>query len=270
MQERTADRQERLWVERAGRWGYTAKGVVYVMVAYIALQAALGPESAEDSRGALSSLQDEPFGHLILAVISLGLLFYALWRAYLAIANPENDKARKRVFSAGVSLINLGLAAEAARLAGLRFMPSGGSANGNPAQHWSAVIMSRPYGVWIVAIGGVFIAGYGLGRMYHAFKAKLDDQLRLSELDPGRRRWIIHTCRFGIAARGVVFVLIGIFLVLAARDAQPSKAKDFGQSLSELREQPFGPALLAIVAFGLLAYAVYELVRARYRTFHAA
>jgi hypothetical protein len=106
--------------------------------------------------------------------------------------------------------------------------------------------------------------------MYHAFKAKLDDQLRLSELEPNRRRWIIHTCRFGIAARGVVFVLIGIFLVQAARHTQPSRAKDFGQSLREVQEQPFGPVLLAIVATGLLAYGVYELVRARYRTFHAA
>jgi hypothetical protein len=269
-QSRTVDRQERLWVERAGRWGYAAKGLVYILVAYLALDAALGPGSAEDSRGALGSLEDEMFGHAILAVIAAGLLLYALWRAYQAVANPDGDDLRKRAVSAFVCVINLGLAAEAARLAGARFVPSGPESNGNAAQHWSGVLMSKPYGVWLVGIGGLLFAGYGIGRMYHAFKAKLDDQLRLSQLAADRRRWIIHTCRFGIAARGVVFVLIGIFLVQAARHAQPSEAKDFGQSLGEVQKQPFGPILLAIVAAGLLAYGLYELVRARYRAFPTA
>ena len=45
----------------------------------------------------------------------------------------------------------------------------------------------------------------------------------------------------------------------------PSQAKSFGESLAALRETPAGEPLLAAVALGLVAYAMYEFIEARYR-----
>ena len=71
--------------------------------------------------------------------------------------------------------------------------------------------------------------------------------------------------RFGYAALGVVFTIIGIFLIVAAVQDNPHEAKGLDTALQELLRQPFGPILLAIVALGLIAYGVYSFVEARYR-----
>jgi hypothetical protein len=127
--------------------------------------------------------------------------------------------------------------------------------------------MNQPLGVLAVGITGVCVAGYGLGRIRKAIKAKLDDQLRLHELEGWTRRLVVGASRLGIAARGFVFFLVGLFLVQAARHSNPGEARDIGYSLRELQKQPFGSWLLAVVAVGLFLYGVYQLVRAKYRRF---
>ncbi|MGB5636667.1 MAG: DUF1206 domain-containing protein, partial [Waterburya sp.] len=69
----------------------------------------------------------------------------------------------------------------------------------------------------------------------------------------------------GIAARGVVFVMIGFFVLQAAHQYNPEKVKGLDGALLTLTQQPFGKALLALMALGLVSYSVYLLLKARYR-----
>ena len=80
----------------------------------------------------------------------------------------------------------------------------------------------------------------------------------------------VHFSRLGMAARGVVFGIIGVFLVIAARHANPAQARGVGGALHTLRQQPYGAALLAVVALGLIAYGCYQFILARYRRIEAA
>ncbi|HEY6078966.1 MAG TPA: DUF1206 domain-containing protein, partial [Polyangiaceae bacterium] len=98
-----------------------------------------------------------------------------------------------------------------------------------------------------------------------AVRAKLDERLNLSSLSSAIRQPVARLCRFGIAARGVVFAITGAFLVYAAATSDPRQAKGFGDSLRALLEAPFGRVLLGSVALGLIAFGVYQLVEARYR-----
>jgi hypothetical protein len=68
-----------------------------------------------------------------------------------------------------------------------------------------------------------------------------------------------------MAARGVVFGVIGGFLVLAAYRANPGEVKGVGEALATLQRQPYGPILLGAVALGLVAYGLYQFILARYR-----
>ncbi len=68
-----------------------------------------------------------------------------------------------------------------------------------------------------------------------------------------------------LAARGVVFGIVGGFLLLAALRTSPGEARGVGGALKALQQQPFGPWLLGVVALGLIAYGIFELVKARYR-----
>ena len=63
----------------------------------------------------------------------------------------------------------------------------------------------------------------------------------------------------------VVFGLIGLFLVKAAWEFDSKEARGLDGALLELAQQPYGGLLLGAVAVGLLAYAFYCFVQARYR-----
>jgi hypothetical protein len=114
--------------------------------------------------------------------------------------------------------------------------------------------------VWLAAAG---VATYGVYQLYRSYAPKLGRQLDLSPLSPRAHGWAVGVSRFGIAARGVVFCLIGFFLGRAALRhdaAQVGGVRESLRMLESLGRWPF-----AVVALGLVAYGVYELVNARYR-----
>jgi hypothetical protein len=202
-----------------------------------------------------------PLGTVLIGAIGIGLLAYALWRIYSGIANPDDEKPRKRVLYVFTGLVNLAVALEAIRYA----FVSGRLSSGNSAPHWTAELMSKPMGTWLVAAAGLGVAGYGVSHLVRAFRAKLDKHLRLGELNDQTHRWVRRLARIGIAARGIVFGVAGAFLIKAALENDPSEARDLGASLRAVQEQPFGGWLLGGIALGLFLYGFYNLVRARYR-----
>jgi hypothetical protein len=56
-----------------------------------------------------------------------------------------------------------------------------------------------------------------------------------------------------------------VFAVKAAVDYNPKDAVGLDGALQRLAHQSYGPALLALTAAGLVAYAIYCFVDARYR-----
>ena len=264
---RAVTREAAPWVEQLARFGYAAKGLVYILVGLFALRAARGNGQPTDSRGALRSIVSQPAGQVLIWVVALALLGYVLWRFVEAGLNPEGNKPVARVAHAISGFIYAGLALEAARLAMGR---SGGQSGDQKASHWTAEAMSHPLGKWAVVIVGVGIAAFGLQQIYNAYRVKLDEQLSLASVSPSARRWVVRTARAGLAARGVVFTMVGGFLLLAGLRTDPGEARGVGGALQTLQQQPFGPWLLGAVGVGLAAYGIYELVRARYRRIRAA
>ncbi len=256
------------WVERFARFGFASRGIVYMIMGWIALRAALGSGEATGASGAIRSLVDEPLGRVLIGVLALGLVSYALWRAYAALANPEHDSTGKRFHHAGIAVIHGALAVTAARLALMQPAATDGSGN-QEAAGWTARAMSLPVGRWLVVAAGAGFVGYGLYQLYRGVRADLDDMLDLSTLPPQRRTLLRRASRVGIAARGVVFVFIGGFVAKAALEYDPSEARGFGGALDSLHES-VGGWPFALVALGLVAYGVYGLIRARYRVVRTA
>jgi hypothetical protein len=256
------------WIERLARFGYAAKGVVYSLIGLLALLSALGRGGeTTGSRGVLQRLLEQPFGRVLVGLIAVGLTGYSIWCFIQAIEDPEQEGSdakgiakRIGIFWKGVLYFSLVFAAVSMVIGARR----GGGGEDNIDQ-WTATLMSFPFGIWLVGMLGLCNIVYGLRQLYRAWKVKLDDQLNLYRLSPGARVSILRISRFGIGARGVVFAVIGSALVLAAYHANPSEAKGVGEALGMVREQPYGPWLLGLVALGLIAYGVYEFVRSRYR-----
>jgi hypothetical protein len=249
------------FIPHFARLGYIAKGITYVLMSLIAIRVAFGNGRAANTRRAMHYLDGPAVGRVMIGAIAVGLASYALWRFYVAFADPENGTWAKRAGAIFIGAVNAGLAWQAALLA----VTGRDDAGTDQAVHWSAVIMRHRPGILAIGIAGVCFAGYGLRQIYRGAVAKLDGRLRLHEMDHAPRRSALFIARVGIAARGFVFVLVGFFLIRAARHADPSQARDFGDSLTELRDQPYGRWALLAVAVGLFAYALYEFIRARYR-----
>lgn len=257
---RSAERQAAPWIETLARFGYAAKGVVYVLVGFIAASAAFGGGGdVEGSSGALRSLRDEPFGELLLWLIGIGLAGYVVWRAISALRNPEGEDTGKRVFYGVTAAIYAALALEAVRLA------TGGG--GGEGSHWTATLLEQPFGRLLTGGVGLAIAAYGVQQLRQAWKLDFGERLDLGGLSVEARTWVIRFGRAGIAARGVVFGLLGYMFGRAAMEADASEADGVEGVLESMRDQPW---LLGLVALGLIAYGLFNLVRARYRRIRAA
>lgn len=79
------------------------------------------------------------------------------------------------------------------------------------------------------------------------------------------RGWGARAGLAGHLARAVVFTLIGVFLIKAAIDYNPQDAIGLDGALHELADATYGSYLLGLTAAGLICYALYCLVDARYR-----
>ncbi|MEB3217120.1 MAG: DUF1206 domain-containing protein [Nostocales cyanobacterium 94392] len=259
--------QPAAWIERLARFGYTSKGAVYFIVGLLALQAAFGKGGeTTDTQGALQAIVRQPFGQLLLALVAIGLMGYVIWRFVEAINDPENKGNDFKGIATRFSYIANGLAyAGLAWTAVKIIMGSSSSGNSDSKQDWTARLLNQPFGQWLVGTIGASVIAFAFYYLYRAFSEKFQRKLYLSDLSRTESQWVIAICRFGLAARSIVFFLIGWFVIQAAYMAQASKVGGLNEALETLAAQPYGPWLLAIVALGLIAYGIYMVVQARYR-----
>ena len=266
-----AARKASPWIERLARVGYVAYGVVYALVGVLAVQAAFGGGGRTASQeGALRQVLLAPLGRVLLGMIVIGLLAYAMWRLIQGILDPENEGRDAKGVARRVDHVLNGLFhAALAFSAGGLVLGSGAGAGGSP-DDWTARLMAQPFGRWLVVIAGAVIVGAGLYQFYKAYKADFRDELNLGAMSGRVKTWTTRSGRLGYAARGVVFGVIGIFLVQAALQTDPDEARGLGGALNTLASQPFGPYLLGAVALGLVAYGIFMFVMARYRRIEPA
>ena len=255
-------------IERVARFGYGARGVVYLVVGGLALLAALGQGGrAGDSKDALRAVLAGPFGAALVGLIALGLTGFALWRLVEAVTDADRrGTGLKGLGVRGAHLISaalyVGLAASAASLSlGL------GLSGGDGMHDGTAWLLAKPFGRWLVALAGLAVVGGGFGFLGKAWRGDVTDRLALDA--QARARWAGPIGRFGYAARGLAFLIIGGFLVAAAWHQRSSDAKGLAEAFALLRAQPYGWILLGLVAAGHAAFGAFGLIQARYRHIEA-
>ena len=126
-------------------------------------------------------------------------------------------------------------------------------------------MLGWPAGTWLVGIAGAVLIGVGLYQGYRGVTKDFLKDSKTEQMSPRVREWIEWIGSFGHLARMVVFGLVGVFLIKAAIDFDPSKAVGLDGALAKLAHNSYGPFLLGIVAAGLIAFGVYSLSDARYR-----
>jgi Domain of Unknown Function (DUF1206) len=253
------------WVERLARGGLVAKAVLYAVIGILAIQVALGGrEESPDKGGALRTIAEQPFGKGLLVLLALGLAGYALWRLAQAVVDRDNegDGLKGLAKRAG----HLAKAAWYAVLCGLTVsVLVGGSGGGGSEQQTTAGVFERPLGRELVYAAGLAFVAAALFNGYRAVTCKFNEKLKTGEMGETEEAAATGVGFLGHLARGVVFGLVGAFLLRAAWQFDPKEARGLDGALLEVAQQPYGGLLLGAVAVGLLAYALYCLVQARYR-----
>ncbi len=254
------------WLKVLGRAGYAARGVVYVVVGFMALTAAFGGSEATGSRGALEQMLREPYGMAVLAFVALGLFGYAIWRFVQAVKDTDHHgtsgKAiviRIGLFVSGVSHTLLAIYAAYLVVYGAQSSSQGSQSS---TQEWTAWLMGQQWGLWIVAFIGLCVIGAGIAQIVKGAKAGFEKYMAM---DPQVDRWGRPTGQVGLIARGITFCIVGSLFLVAAWQADPSEAKGLGGALEMLQQQAYGPWLLAAIAVGLMCFAAYSLLEAFYR-----
>jgi hypothetical protein len=237
------------------RLGFAARGLLYIVIAFLVLTTG----RAEDPAGALQTL-GQGGGRVLLALMALGMMAYGLWRLSDAAFNIEQHDANRggvvaRLAAAGSGLTYLFLSWQAVRL----FRGTGGE-TGDSAQQGAQSVLQLPGGQALLLLGGAILIGAGL---FQLFKAAKDDFLKHLARRVAAQPWAKWSGRLGYAARGLVFLITGYFLLRAGLQEQASEAGDMAAALAWLTD-PWD----SIVAIGLFAFGLFSLIEARYRILH--
>lgn len=251
------------------RCGIATRGLVYLLIGALTVEAAFGRGGAVAGRSqALDAVYAQSHGRILVAIITIGLFAYALYsfaRSFLDTEAKGTDAkgAAARVGYAVVGLSYAALAWGAFQL--LRGTSSAMKSSNASTQQHTAQALSLPFGRALVVVIGLIVLAVAAGQGYRAYTARFQQHLVLDRLGSQLRAWIVGLGRFGFAARGVVFAIIGFFLIVAGVHSSAQSAKGASGAVQELLAQPYGHVLAVIVALGLAAYGIYSLAEARYR-----
>lgn len=257
-------------IKTMARTGFVAKGVVYGIIGILTFKAAfdMGGQKAGQMQ-VLEWLEKQTFGNILLVLMALGLLCYAAWRFVQAVKDPEHigddkkGKAKRTGFFFS-GLLYLGLAV----LAALKAFGSSKGSSGSSGSAQQSSFLASETGLWVLGIVGAGIIIAGIFQFVKAYKNDYYKKLGLATLgDKKKRESVKKTAEFGLSARGVILLIIGFFAVKAAVNSNPSEIKTTQEAFSFIQESAYGPWLMGLVAAGLIAYAVYMFLMAKYRRF---
>lgn len=248
--------------EYTARAGFAASGVLHLLVAFIILRLAFGSGGNADQSGALATMAGQPGGALMLWVAAIGLFALGLWRVAEAVVGPkpgersgsrhgDDSPAWKRAKSAGLALVNFGIALSAAR-----FAMGGGQQSTQQNAGLSAQLMQSGWGKAILIAVGLGVAAVG---GYHVYKGA--SKKFLKDLRGSSGTGVTAVGVTGYVAKGLVLAGAGFLVIVATLQADPSKSTGLDAAVKTLGQAPFGKFLLIAAAVGLAAFGAYSFVR---------
>lgn len=257
------DRDDLSWAVTTMRWGYAGRGLVYVAVAGLSLYAIWSGGQAEGTSTIFKQLESSWWGIIVLALIAFGLLSYAVWRLVCAAYDLEDYGSGAKATIARLGQVTTGIIHGAIGVGALIIMLIGGGGSDDKSVITKATewVMQLPGGPIIVMIVGAITIGAGLYYLQKGWKGKYQEHLMANEFTTNWN-WVLKA---GVMSQAVLILIIGGFLFYAGITADPSQAGGTGEAFSWLREQTYGQILVILICLGLLAFALFCFVNARYR-----
>lgn len=232
------------------RVGYSAVGLLYATIGFIAARIAfLGArDHVAGMHRALSVLLLQGRGRWILTAVAAALACFALWRVMQTFSGRGGLITR-----AGWAITAIGYGALAWTAMGLLLQfPRGARFE----RIGVGTLFPYPAGRLALRVAAVILIVTGIIAVVQGASGRLPRWLAGAGFQRATRRFTRSLARAGLAARGIVAVVMGYLLLRAVADFNPREAGEIGGSLRVLSRSPGGPLLMGIVALGLVSYGV--------------
>jgi len=252
-------------VESLARFGYATRGLIYFVIGLLTTLLAFGyGGKTTDQQGAIAMIGKQPFGRQLLWLVLIGLVCYSLWGLIRAILNPlhkthdvKGYAIRVGYFVSGIGYLTLVLPTYGLISGGSQ--PAQTGVQQDQIQKFVASVLAIPLGKWLVGIIGIIVILVGLYQFIQGFIPVFEKQIILVNLTPVQVKRVNFLGRFGTVSRGIIFSLIGIYLVYAAYMSNSKLAKGFDSAMTSILQQPFGRWFMGIIALGLISLGLYSL-----------
>lgn len=263
MNEVIARTSPRKWLRLLARWGYAARGMVYLLIGGLALLAAFGSAEETGSRGALRTLMAGNFGPLLLFAIAVGLAAHACWRMAQAILDADDMGLGWRGLAVRAALLASALSYGALALYALGLAGIAGGGSGSGGQDHAISLLVAVTGSW----GGTIILSslFAAIALAHVWKAATAGYARHVH-PPDRYETAVHLVSIGgLIARGTVFATIAFLLWARRLDYGSGSVPDTETVLSWLESLPMGSVILGGLGVGLILFCLYSFAEAAWR-----
>jgi len=248
------------------RSGYAARGVLYLIIGIFALLAARDSSRPKDSHSSLEALFSQPFGHFLVGLVVAGLLAFAAWRVLQATRDVDHHgrEFKGLVIRGGLlagGLVNGALAFFALGLL-IDGLSSSGGSGGGQTQDLLAQLLSWKHSNLVVYLVALVPLGVGIAHFFKGWKASFE---KYFEADEEVMKYVTPVSRFGLIARGVAFVEMGVLLAISGSSYQAMHPPGLKDALNALQNLPAGGVVLMVMALGLIAFSVYSFAEAAWR-----
>lgn len=252
-------------LDAAVRVGLISYGVVHLLIAWLAVQLALGGSKGSASKnGALQEVAQKPLGSVLLYAMAAGFAALVVWQLIEMVAGHRDEDGAKRKVqqaSSGMKVAIYGVLA----LSSLKFAAGGGGGGGgNKTEPWTAKVMALPAGRFLVALVGLAVAGYATVLIFRGLSEKFREHLKADGQTGDLGHAYVLFGKIGYVSKGLALMIIGVLFLWAAWTHDPGKSGGLDQALHRLLAQPFGSLMLGVIAFGIGCYGIFCFARARH------
>jgi Domain of Unknown Function (DUF1206) len=253
-------------LELLERLGYVVRGTLYAVMGLLALKIVLSVAGgqATDLTGSLVVLVSNPFGKLVLIVVAIGLAAYSLWGFTRAIYDPLHRGTDASGYMARLGFVSSALSYAAIVFFAIQLLAGSGATTNDGTKNTISSVLTHPAGGALTILIGLVVIGVALGQFVESYRATFARDLKGAEMSARTRDVAVKLGRFGMFARGVIFLIIGWFVVQAGIHHDPSQTQGFSGAFVFLLAQPFGRILLGIVALGFVSLGLHSFACARW------
>lgn len=254
-------------LEMASRFGYGARGFVYLSVGVLTLLAAADViGDAVGTKGAIVWLAGQPLGRAWLILIALGLLAFVMWRGLQSVFDADHEGRSWRAIGTRASQAVSGFSYAALAFTALRLMvdrPANPGVDGVAnTQDKAAAVLALPFGNLLLVAAGLAIFGVGAANVVKAWREDFSEYLACSVRTCRR---VVPLARAGHVARGLAYLPLAGLVVAAGLTSRAQDVTTPGAALDVIERQPAGPWIVALCALGFIAFGVFSFIEARFR-----